>query len=80
MFIFKDGKYYQKWYVQNGHTLEEGNKFATLFPKDAGLGKLQKINNRSSLQKNKMCNEQICESGSVSHIPSKLIIDIFKYF
>jgi hypothetical protein len=80
MFVIKDGKYFRKWYVQNGHSLKDGKKFATLFPKDAGLGKLQKIDNRSSQQKNKMSNEQICEAGSVSSIPTSLVKDIFSYF
>jgi len=78
MFCLKDGKYYKKWYVQNGHTLSDGKQYATLFPKDAGLGKLQKIAPKS--QKTKLSNEQICEAGSVSHIPPKLVQAIFKYF
>jgi hypothetical protein len=76
--IKKNNQCFRKWYVQNGHSFKEGKKYATLFPKDAGLGVLQKKDNRH--QKNKMSNEQICESGSVSSIPSPLIKDIFKHF
>ncbi|MGL4768836.1 MAG: C5 methylase (MAV1virus-like) protein [Mycoplasmoidaceae bacterium] len=80
MYTQKEGLWYKKWYVQNGYTLNDDKKFATLFPKDAGLGILQKIDDKTKLQKNKKSNEQICESGSVSHIPAKLIKDIFSYF
>lgn len=79
-YIKKNGKWYKKWYVTNGHTYKDGPKYATLFAKDAGLGKLQKIDDRSKYQKVKKTTKQICESGSASHIPSSLIKEIFSFF
>jgi len=68
----KDGKFYKVWYV------DKETSAKTWCPKDAGLGKLQKIDPRS--QKVKTSNAQTCEAGSVSAIPEALLKSIFRQF
>ncbi|MEG1146752.1 MAG: hypothetical protein RSD06_05350 [Bacilli bacterium] len=48
----------------------------------SGMGGMDFVmrQNKTIVQKNKMINEQISESGPASAIPHKLIIEIFKSF